>query len=168
MATSFLDDHLTTLRSGDGHGKGAPPWTPAQRLLMAGSSLLYLGCAAAWARYGFRRLAGWFCLVSVLSCCGDAGGGLLPEWVMRRVRAADRAVGTVALLASVIFNATSVLNATLAVAAVLTSLLWLAKGRRVARAEPRARWRYLLFHGMWHAYGAAVLVAVTVRAQSGE
>ena len=52
-----------------------------------------------------------------------------------------------------------------AVAAVASSLVFLAKGRQVAMAAPKSRWRYLAWHAGWHVYGAAVLVAVTWRAQ---
>ena len=81
------------------------------------------------------------------------------------LRMADRTAGTIGLLSSVVCNSTSPTNATLTLAAVLTSLCFLAKGRAVAKAEPASRWKYLAFHGTWHAYGAAALVAVTFRAQ---
>ena len=95
----------------------------------------------------------------------DAGGGILPEVVMRRLRVCDRTVGTIALLSSVYSNSNSLSNTALSVLAVVSSLCWLAKGRAVARAEPLSRWKYLLLHATWHAWGAAALVAVTVRAQ---
>ena len=85
---------------------------------------------------------------------------------MRPLRMVDRTVGTVGVLSSVIFNATSPTNGLLALSAVLSALCLLAKGRRVARADPKARWTYLAWHGSWHAYGAAVLVAVTWKARS--
>ena len=133
---------------------------------MAASSICYVGPAAAWASFGFVRLARCFCAVSVLSVGADSlGGVLLPERAMRPLRIADRAVGTLSLLCSVSFNMTSPSNSALTLAAVLSSLCFLHKGRAVARAEPAARWKYLAFHGLWHAYGAAVLCAVTWRAQ---
>ena len=103
----------------------------------------------------------------MLSVGADSlGGGLLPEGVMRPLRMADRTVGTVGLISSVVCNASSPTNTALALGAVATSLCILAKGRAVARAEPAARWKYLCVHGTWHAYGAAVVVAVTWRAQT--
>ena len=165
---AFLRDHAATLRSGGGHAsKEAPPLTALQRLVMGASSLLYLVCAASWLRVGFFWLGMWFCMVSALSVCGDALSGLLRDGLMQRVRVADRTVGTFGLLASVVFNSTTTLNTILSLAAVSTALLWLAKGRAVAKAEPRARWRYLYYHGMWHAYGAAVLTALTINAHGG-
>ena len=159
-------DRAPSLLAGEGHSAGAPPFTRLQRLLMVASSLLYLSCAHAWQRYSFVWLARCFVLVSALSVGADSGTDVLPESVMRPLRVADRTVGTTGLLSSVLANSTSPLNTLLSVSAVLTSLLFLAKGRRVARADPRARWRYLGWHASWHAYGAAVLVATTVCAQS--
>ena len=132
---------------------------------MAGSSLLYLACAHTWWRFKFVGLSRCFCLVSILSLGADAGGGILSEATMRPLRMVDRTVGTAGLVSSVVYNSTSPLNALLAILAVLTSLCFLATGRRVARADPQQRWRYLGWHAGWHAYGAAALVAVTCRAQ---
>ena len=133
---------------------------------MAASSLLYVGPAFAWMSYNYWWLGRCFCLVAVLSVGADSGGGILPEANMKPLRIADRAVGTVALLSSVVFNSTSPTNCAFSIIAVVTSLCWLAKGRAVRSADPTARWTYLFFHGGWHAYGAAALVAVTRRAQS--
>lgn len=153
--------------SGESNTSGAPPWTPAQRVIMALSSLLYLASAYCWHRFGFLLLSRCFCAVSILSVGADAGGGLLPEQrVMRPLRMADRTVGTVGLLSSVITNSNSPLNTFFSVMAMLTSLCFLARGRQVSRAAPLARWRYLAWHASWHGYGAAALVAITLKAQS--
>ena len=133
---------------------------------MAFSSLLYLGCAYTWLRFGFVVLSSCFCLVSLLSVGADAGGNVLSERTMRPLRMADRTIGTIALLSAVGCNCTSPLNAVLAILAMLSSVAFLAKGRRVARDNPHARRAYLAWHATWHAYGAAALVAVTCRAQT--
>jgi hypothetical protein len=164
----FLRDQRCSQLSGAGHAVGAPPFTPPQRALMAASSLLYLCCAATWQHYGHSWLGGCFCLVSILSVGADAGGGVLPESVMLPLRMADRIVGTVGLLSSVACNSNSPTNFLFSLLAVLSSLCFLTKGRAVAKAEPTARWTYLVYHGSWHAYGAAVLAAVTWRAQSSQ
>lgn len=163
----LIRDQTAKLGSGKAHHAGAtPPLTPAQRLVMAASSMLYLCCAAAWWHFGFLRLGAFYCVSSACSVCADSLGGLLPEPVMQRLRMVDRTVGTIGTVFAVAFNCTSLANCAVALAAVATSLCWLAKGRAVAKAEPRARWKYLFFHGMWHAYGAASLVALTFLAQS--
>jgi hypothetical protein len=166
-ARSFVVSHVSTWRSGQGHHqKGVPPLNAAQRFIMACSSLLYLGSAAAWLSYGFYVLGAWFCAVSILSVCADSLSGLLPESLMQYARIADRTVGTIGLCAAVVCNSTTVVNAMLSGAAVVTSLCWFVAGRTVAKADPTARGKYLFFHGMWHAWGAAALVAITYTAQS--
>ena len=164
---AFLGDHSTKMLSGEAHERRG--LSSSQRVVMAASSVCYLACAATWRAYSYVNLARCFGCVCVLSVGADSlGGVVLPERVMRPLRVADRAVGTVSLLCSVLFNMTSIVNSALTLAAVLSSLCFLAKGRAVAKAEPAARWKYLAYHGLWHAYGAAVLCAVTVRAQAKE
>ena len=132
---------------------------------MGASSLLYFVPAAAWLHFGFNWLSALFCLVSCLSIAADAFSGLLADSAMKWVRICDRSVGTAALLSAVIFNSTSPANFLCALFAVVTSLAWFAKGRLVAKSVPKERWRYLLYHGMWHAWGACALVTTTLVAQ---
>ncbi len=162
----WLRDHAAAQASGAGHhALGAPPLSVSQRVIMGVSSLFYLCSAAAWHRFGFHRLCCWFCLVAALSVCADAMSGLLHDQLMRRVRIADRSVGTAGLISAVVCNSNSPTNLLLSLASVLSALCWLVKGRSVAIARPRNRWEYLFFHGMWHAWGAIALVAVTFHAQ---
>ena len=54
---AFFSDQAVALSSGTQHHKaGTPPPTALQRSLMACSSLLYLCCAHAWFRFGYRWL----------------------------------------------------------------------------------------------------------------
>ena len=164
---AFFSDQAVALSSGKQHHKaGTPPPTALQRSLMACSSLLYLCCAHAWFRFGYRWLGLWFYLVSTLSVTADAGSGLLSERAIGGARMADRLVGSVGLCSSVVINSDSVLHAGLCLLAVASSLCWLAKGRAVARAEPQSRRKYLVYHGVWHAWGAAALASVTVHVQA--
>lgn len=166
LVRTFLDDHAAAQLTGKAHhSEGTPPLTTTQRFVMGLSSLLYLLPAAAWAHFGFNILCAWFCLVSLLSISADALSGLLPESLMQVVRICDRSIGTIGLVSAVLANSTSVANTVLALLAVATSLAWFVKGRLTAQAAPTARWRYLFFHAMWHAWGALALVAVTITAQ---
>ena len=82
-----------------------------------------------------------------------------------RVRTADRAVGSTALVASVVANSLSPVItacATLAALSAVSVLLW---ARAVARAEPKRWATYLCLQAGWHVYGAAVLCTVTWLAQ---
>ena len=132
---------------------------------MGASSLIYILPAAAWFNFGFRKLGAVFCLVSSLSVTADALSGLVAESAMRWIRICDRSIGTAALLSAVFFNSTSPSNFLLALLAVCTSLAWFVKGRMVAKDAPKERWRYLFYHGMWHAWGACALVLTTFNAQ---
>ena len=127
------------MSSGKQHHKaGTPPPPLLQRVLMACSSLLYLCCSYAWSHFGYRWLGLWFCLVSALSVAADAGSGLLPERAIGRLRVADRLVGSIGLVTSVVINSDSIPHAGLCCLATASSLCWLAAGR-VARAEPHNR-----------------------------
>ncbi len=165
---SFIKDQAATQLTGANHTKDkAPPFTPLQRLLMALSSLLYLWCAFTFHHFGCWKLFACFCVTSSLSVSADSLTDVVPERVMVPLRVLDRSIGTISLLSSVIVNSNSMTNTILSLAAVLSSLRFLAKGRSVAKSQPKARWTYLAYHGMWHAYGAAVLVGVTYIAQGG-
>lgn len=153
------------LLRGRSHHEHAPPPTSLQRSLMLVSSLLYLCPAAAWFHFGFVKLCAAFGAVTMLSVTADSGGGILPEALMRPMRVADRTVGTLSLISSVVCNSNSILNWFLSMAAVLSALCFLTTGRASATADPCNRWRYLFLHGMWHAYGSGVLVMVTFHAQ---
>ena len=134
-----------------------------QRFVMGLSSLLYRRRGSVGS-FGFNILCAGFCLVSLLSISADALSGLLPESLMQVVRICDRSIGTIGLISAVLANSTSV-AIRVALLAVATSLAWFVKGRLTAQAAPTARWRYLFFHAMWHAWGALALVAVTITAQ---
>lgn len=167
MLQAFFSDQAAAISSGKQHHKaGSPPPTVLQRVVMACSSLLYLCCSYAWSRFGYRWLGLWFCLVSALSVAADAGSGLLPERAIEALRVADRLVGSIGLVTSVVINSDSVLHAGLCFLAVASSLCWLAKGRAVARAEPHNRCKYLAYHSCWHAWGAAALASVTMHVQA--
>jgi len=167
MLKAFFSAQAAALSSGKQHHKaGTPPPSVLQRVLMACSSLLYLCCSYAWSRFSYRWLGVWFCLVSALSVVADAGGGLLTERVIGTLRVADRLVGSIGLVASVVINSDSILHAGLCLLAVASSLCFLAKGRAVARAEPQNRRKYLAYHGCWHAWGAAALASVTLYVQA--
>ena len=167
MLQVFFSDQAAAISSGKQHHKaGTPPPTVLQRVVMACSSLLYLCCSYAWSRFGYRWLGLWFCLVSALSVAADAGSGLLPERAIEALRVADRLVGSIGLVTSVVINSDSVLHAGLCFFAVASSLCWLAKGRAVARAEPHNRRKYLAYHSCWHAWGAAALASVTMHVQA--
>ena len=152
--------------SGQEHRKG-PPLSQSQRVVMASSSLLYCVPAATFWALSFHNLGRLFCLVSGFSVAADALSGLLPGRAMRVVRLCDRSVGTLELMLAVYVNSTTRINFVLSMAAVLTSLAWLAKGRMVGASQPDRRWKYLFYHAGWHAWGAAALNLVTTRAQGG-
>ena len=125
------------LLRGRSHHEHAPPPTSLQRSLMLVSSLLYLCPAAAWFHFGFVKLCAAFGAVTMLSVTADSGGGILPEALMRPMRVADRTVGTLSLISSVVCNSNSILNWFLSMAAVLSALCFLTTGRALSPARRR-------------------------------
>ena len=164
---SFLRGQLAAMTSGGGHHGSAAVLRQSlwQRIAMGLSSASYLGVAVTWHLYGFVRLGRLFWLIAGLSISADAGADLLPSTIIGRARIADRLCGTTGLVLSVAFNCTSPSATALSLLATVSAVAILAKGRAVANAEPRRRTKYLVIHGLWHVYGAAVLSAVTVYAQ---
>ena len=161
---SFVLAQLHAVGSGAAHH--APAWAPWQRALMAASSSAYLANAVCWSRYDHPILAGVFIAVAILSTAADAlSDAVFAPAALARVRTADRAVGSTALVASVVANSLSPVItacATLAALSAVSVLLW---ARAVARAEPKRRATYLCLQAGWHVYGAAVLCTVTWLAQ---
>ena len=160
MLRAFFSDQAAAMSSGKQHHKaGTPPPPLLQRVLMACSSLLYLCCSYAGSHFGYPWLGLWFCLVSALSVAADAGSGLLPERAIGRLRVADRLVGSIGLVTSVVINSDSIPHGGLCCLATASSLCWLAAGRAVARAEPHNRRKYLAYHSCWHALALALALA---------
>ena len=161
---SFVLAQLHAVGSGAAHH--APAWAPWQRALMAASSSAYLANAVCWSRYDHPILAGVFVAVAILSTAADAlSDAVFAPAALARVRTADRAVGSTALVASVVANSLSPVItacATLAALSAVSVLLW---ARAVARAEPKRWATYLCLQAGWHVYGAAVLCTVTWLAQ---
>lgn len=161
---SFVLAQLHAVGSGAAHH--APAWAPWQRALMAASSSAYLANAVCWSRYDHPILAGVFIAVAILSTAADAlSDAVFAPAALARVRTADRAVGSTALVASVVANSLSPVItacATLAALSAVSVLLW---ARAVARAEPKRWATYLCLQAGWHVYGAAVLCTVTWLAQ---
>ena len=147
-------------------GRSRNPGAPWQRALMAASSSAYLANAVCWSRYDHPILAGVFIAVAILSTAADAlSDAVFAPAALARVRTADRAVGSTALVASVVANSLSPVItacATLAALSAVSVLLW---ARAVARAEPKRWATYLCLQAGWHVYGAAVLCTVTGLAQ---
>ena len=169
LLRSFVREHTAALSSGSSHhsacGAETILLTPLQRALMAGSSLLYLLCGWTWSDCGHAALGRLFTAVTALSVGADAvGDALLRGRALALLRMADRACGTVALVASVLFNSNSATNAVLAVSAAASALCWLALARAAARRR-RGRWPWVLLQSMWHAWGATALCAITRLAQ---
>ena len=164
---SFVLAQLHAVGSGAAHH--APAWAPWQRALMAASSSAYLANAVCWSRYDHPILAGVFIAVAILSTAADAlSDAVFAPAALARVRTADRAVGSTALVASVVANSLSPVItacATLAALSAVSVLLW---ARAVARAEPKRWATYLCLQAGWHVYGAAVLCTVTWLAQPGD
>ena len=110
---------------------------------------------------GRGDMAGLFALVALLSTLADA-----VRLDVDLVRTCDRAVGALALTSSCVINSTTPLNATLCLAAVVSSLWWLRAGRAVrwrgSAAAHRGQGRYLLYHATWHWWGAACVCAVWI------
>lgn len=163
--SSFLRAQLAAMTSGAGHHTTRPRDTALQRLLMSLSSACYLGCAYTWHSFGYWRLGAWFWSVSAFSILADGLQDLIPMPFLRWARIVDRLVGTTGLVISVGLNCTSAPNAALSILATLSALCLLAKGRAIAKAEPQRRTKYLIVHGAWHVYGAAVLSAITLYVQ---
>ena len=130
---SFVLAQLHAVGSGAAHH--APAWAPWQRALMAASSSAYLANAVCWSRYDHPILAGVFVAVAILSTAADALSDAVFAAALARVRTADRAVGSTALVASVVANSLSPVItacATLAALSAVSVLLW---ARSVARAQ---------------------------------
>ena len=163
--SSFLRAQLAAMTSGAGHHDTRPRDTTLRRLLMSLSSACYLGCAYTWHSFGYWRLGSWFWAVAACSILADSLQDLIRMPFLRWARIVDRLVGTTGLVISVGLNCTSAPNAALSILATLSALCLLAKGRAVAKAEPQRRTKYLLVHGLWHVYGAAVLSAITLHVQ---
>ena len=103
---SFVLAQLHAVGSGAAHH--APAWAPWQRALMAASSSAYLANAVCWSRYDHPILAGVFIAVAILSTAADAlSDAVFAPAALARVRTADRAVGSTALVASVVANSLS-------------------------------------------------------------
>ena len=94
---SFVLAQLHAVGSGAAHH--APAWAPWQRALMAASSSAYLANAVCWSRYDHPILAGVFVAVAILSTAADAlSDAVFAPAALARVRTADRAVGSTALV----------------------------------------------------------------------
>ena len=161
---AFLRSSAAAIVSGAAHHDSGPPPPLWWRLTMGVSCLAYVLPALVWRAAGRGDMAGLFALVALLSTLADA-----VRLDVDLVRTCDRAVGALALTSSCVINSTTPLNATLCLAAVVSSLWWLRAGRAVrwrgSAAAHRGQGRYLLYHATWHWWGAACVCAVTAKVQ---
>ena len=146
---------------GDAVAVSSQPMPIWWRFAMGISCACYLLPAAVWSFHGWGRMGALFVLVSACSTMADA---VRLDWNI--VRSVDRAVGAMALTSSCVINSTTLANAGLCMASVVTSLWWLRAGREVRQAKPEAMVQYLVFHGVWHVWGAIAVCFVTHHVQS--
>lgn len=166
MIAKSIKAELRRVASGTAHHSVASRPTAVQRCVMVASSLLYLLCAWTWLHRDHPKLGRLFFLVTTLSVTADGLSDLLPSPpYLSAARVADRVVGACALILSVVFNCTTLTHGILALIAAATALCLLMASRWTAKNQPSKRWRYVMIHAAWHAYGAFALCVVTIIAQ---